>query len=150
MLNLLTLLKFGDELKKDEASEALRAFHGDQSKIAQMIPKDIGTMLSSVDPETALQTWQCIFEEHTAVIDASCMVLGPKHTLQDKIEGEDTVEDSIHLTLLSSTENCGVTTTINMDNATTKSTSTFSIGHKHPLLEQMESIPNSKRQQHYK
>ncbi|KAF8223595.1 hypothetical protein L208DRAFT_1316099, partial [Tricholoma matsutake] len=133
MLNLLMLLK---------ASEALREFHGDQSEITQMIPKDIGTMLSSIDPETALQTWQHIFEEHTAVVDASCMVLGPKCTLQDEIEGEDGVE---------STKKDGVTTTVNMDGATTtKSTSTSSIGRKRMSPGQMESIPNSKRQRCHK
>ena len=144
ILNLLTLSKFGAQSKKDEASEALREFHGDQFEITKMIPKDIGTMLASVDPETALQTWQRIFEEHTTVIDARCMVPGPKHTLQHDIRGEDDVEQS-------STENHGVTTSVNTDdNTIDKSISTSSIGRKRPLLEQTVSIPNSKRQRHHK
>ena len=113
-------------------------FHGDQFEITQMIPKDIGTMLASVDPETALQTWQHIFEEQTTVVDACCMALGPKHTLQHDIREEDDVKQS-------STENHGVTTSVNTDNNTIdKPISTSSIRHKCPLLVQTESIPNSK------
>ncbi|KAF8228547.1 hypothetical protein L208DRAFT_1290870, partial [Tricholoma matsutake] len=106
-LNLVTLLKFGNESEKQQATQDLENLHLSETNVTQMVSHTTKSPLTSTDAETILQTSQNVNEE--------LLVFIPHHQkLSINLEDDDKEEKGLqHAPSPFKTDQLSSTTTIN-------------------------------------
>ena len=93
ILNLVTLLKFGNESEKQQAIQDLENLHLSEMNVAQIVPQSTKSPPTFTDAETTLQTFQNVIEECACISNTTSIPHHPKVMINLEDNNEEEEED---------------------------------------------------------